>query len=76
MSKYNPVLEDETYWRYQDLIESWSDFVYDSLGVKDTEEFRMALAHLVKKVYDMGYQDACKELNSYEEFDDDGKVFN
>lgn len=76
MSKYNPILEDETYCRYQDLVESWSDFVHDSLNAPNTEEFQMAVAHLVKKVYDMGYQDACRELNSLEELDEDGKVFN
>ena len=76
MTKYNPVLEDETYWRYQSLLESWSDFVRDSLGIQDTEGFQMAVAHLAKKTYDMGYQDACKDLNSLEELDEDGKVFN
>lgn len=76
MTKYNPVLEDETYWRYQDLVESWTDFVRDSLDAPNSEEFEMAVSHLVKKIYDMGYQDACKDLNSLEELDEDGKVFN
>jgi len=56
MKKYNPILEDETYWRYQDLVESWIDFVKDRFGIEgDLEE---SVAHLAKKVYDRGYDDA------------------
>ena len=76
MSKFNPVLEDETYWKYQGLVESWLDFVHDALGAPKTEDFQMAVAHIVKKIYDMGYEDACKELNTLEELDEDGKIFN
>lgn len=73
--KYNPIMEDEFYWKYQGLIESWLDFVNDSLGVKSTEEFQMSVAHLVKKAYEMGFKDACDELEALERIDE-GKVLN
>lgn len=74
--KYNPVLEDENFWKYQSFIESWLDFIHDSLGVNKTEEFEMAVHHLVRRIYDKGYGDACTDLNSLEELDLDGKIFN
>jgi hypothetical protein len=69
MKKYNPILEDETYWRYQDLVESWVDFIKESFGVDgNKEEFTRAAAHLAKKIYDMGYDDASAALRmAYEE---------
>lgn len=76
MSKFNPVLEDENYWKYQDLTESWIDFINRSLDIPITENLKISVHHLVKKMYDMGYQDACKDLNSLEELDEEGKVFN
>lgn len=62
--KYDPVLEDDMYWRYQDLAESWTDFVSELMRFdKDSEEFRSSVAHLARKVYERGYDDAKKHYN-------------
>ena len=61
MKKYNPILEDERYWRYEDLVLSWSDFVLAHLGIGKSENFEISVAHLAKKLYEMGYSDAIKE---------------
>lgn len=68
MKKYNPILEDETYWRYQDLVESWLDFIKDRFDISgDFEELKQATAHLAKKSYDRGYDDASAALGMVHE---------
>jgi hypothetical protein len=70
--KYNPVVEDSMYWRYEDLVESWSDFIGELLDVNtDSEMFRTSVAHLAKKTYERGYEDAEK----HHEAIDKGKLF-
>jgi len=59
--KYNPIMEDNIYWRYQGLLESFHQTLKDSPDfLMQNENFVHSLAHIARKVYEMGYCDAMK----------------
>ena len=76
--KHDPILNDSMYWRYQDLVESWSDFIGELLDINTTSEtFRSSVAHLAKKTYERGYEDAKKHYGVEDEpIDEDDLVDN
>jgi hypothetical protein len=64
MSKYDPILEDNNYWKYQGLLESFHSIIKNDSGFLYEKGFIHSLAHIARKVYEMGYYDAIKYYES------------
>lgn len=52
---------DPLYWKYQSLIESYIETIKKSQFIVNNKELLItSLAHIARKIYDMGYQDAMR----------------
>ena len=64
--KKRPMPEDETYFRYKDLVESWIDFIGNIHDIK-IDELHDMVSSLAKEIYDRGYDDACAIIGEVHE---------
>ena len=55
--KKNGSKPDENLWRYKELIDSWMDFINDSLHIEH-ESLKEQVTCLVRESYDLGFSDA------------------
>lgn len=59
MSKYDPILDDPNYWKYQGLVESFHKLLVCNKEYWENEELLIsAIAHIARKTFDMGYGEA------------------
>jgi hypothetical protein len=55
-SYYNPIAEDENFFRYQKLVDYCHNYIQDLETVK-AEEVYVMIAYLARSVYEVGYSD-------------------
>lgn len=67
--KYDPIVDDPCYWRYQKLVEDWSAHISKQLRLEESskENFQLVTAYFAASLYRMGYEDAERFLKEVQE---------